>query len=287
MSDAIIVARHLSHTYQSGLLQKAALIDVSLEIERRSCVAIIGFNGSGKTTLVQHFNGLLRPSEGTITVDGIDGGDGNADLRALRQRVGMLFQFPEGQLFERTVFADVAFGPRRMRLSRREIRTRVLEALEAVGLPHHVYAWRSPFDLSGGQMRRVALAGVLAMRPPILVLDEPTVGLDASGREEFYSYLSRIRQEQSVTIVLVSHDMTEVASLADRLFVMYEGRLVMEGTPRTVFAQGERLREWKLAPPPLSELLSRLRQRGLVISPDTFTLDEAFAVLQHVERKRR
>lgn len=287
MSDAIIVARHLSHTYQSGLLQKAALIDVSLEIEQGSCVAIIGFNGSGKTTLIQHFNGLLRPSEGTITVDGIDVGDGNADLRALRQRVGMLFQFPEGQLFERTVFADVAFGPRRMRLSRREIRARVLEALEAVGLPHHEYAWRSPFDLSGGQMRRVALAGVLAMRPSLLVLDEPTVGLDAGGREEFYMYLSRIRREQGVTVVLVSHDMTEVASLADRLFVMYEGRLVMEDTPRIVFAQGERLREWKLAPPPLSELLSLLRQRGLTLPSDAFTLDEVFAVLQHIEQSRQ
>ncbi len=285
MSDAIIVARHLSHTYQSGPLQKAALIDVSLEIERGSCVAIIGFNGSGKTTLVQHFNGLLRPSEGTIIVDGIDVGAGNVDLRALRQRVGMLFQFPEGQLFGRTVFADISFGPRRMNLSRREIRTRVLEALEAVGLPHHEYAWRSPFDLSGGQMRRVALAGVLAMRPSILVLDEPTVGLDASGREEFYSYLGRIRREQGVTIVLVSHDMAEVSSLADQLFVMYEGRQVMEGSPRTIFAQGEQLRQWKLAPPPLSELLALLRRRGLALPSDTFTLDEAFSVLQHSAQK--
>ncbi|HLG63885.1 MAG TPA: energy-coupling factor transporter ATPase [Ktedonosporobacter sp.] len=287
MSDAIIVTQHLSHTYQSGPLQKAALIDVSLEIERGSCVAIIGFNGSGKTTLVQHFNGLLRPSEGTVLVNGIDVGSGDVDLRALRQHVGMLFQFPEGQLFERTVFADVAFGPRRMKLSRREIRTRVLEALEAVGLPQHEYAWRSPFDLSGGQMRRVALAGVLAMRPSILVLDEPTVGLDAGGREEFYSYLGRIRREQGVTIVLVSHDMTEVASLADQLFVMCEGRLVMEGTPRAVFAQGERLRAWRLAPPPLSELLSLLRQRGLTLPADAFTVDEVFAALQHIEQSRQ
>ena len=286
MSDAIIVAQHLSHTYQTGPLQKAALIDVSLEIARGSCVAIIGCNGSGKSTLVQHFNGLLRPSEGTVVVDGVDVGAGNVNLRALRQRVGMLFQFPEGQLFERTVFADVAFGPRRMKLSRHEIRTRVIEALETVGLPHREYGWRSPFDLSGGQMRRVALAGVLAMRPSVLVLDEPTVGLDASGREEFYSYLSRIRQEQGVTIVLVSHDMTEVASLADWLFVMYEGRLVMEGTPRTVFASADQLRQLKLAAPPLSELLALLRQRGLAVPADAFTLEEVFAVLRQIERRR-
>ena len=281
MIDPIIVTQHLSYTYQSGQLRKAALTDINLEIARGSCVAIIGFNGSGKTTLAQHFNGLLRPTEGSITVDGIDVGASGADLRLLRQRVGMLFQFPETQLFERTVFADVAFGPQRMKLGRREVRSRVLAALETVGLPHHEYGWRSPFDLSGGQRRRIALAGVLAMSPDILVLDEPTVGLDAEGRAEFYGYLRRAQEERGVTIVLVSHDMAEVATLADKLFVLYEGRLVMQGSPRSVFAEADQLRAWKLAAPPLSELLSLLRKQGVTIPSEAFTFEEIFAFLKN------
>ncbi len=276
MSEPIIVTRHLSHTYHSGPASKAALIDINLEIERGSCTALIGVTGSGKSTLIQHFNGLLRPTEGTVLVDGIDVRASGVDLRALRQRVGMLFQFPEAQLFARTVFADVAFGPQRMKLGRHEIRARVIAALETVGLPRREYGSRSPFDLSGGQRRRVALAGVLAMLPSLLVLDEPTVGLDADARAEFYMYLRRAQQMQGVTIVLVSHDMAEVASLADQLFVLHEGRLVMQGTPRNIFTEGDQLRQWGLAAPPLSELLSLLRKRGLVVPPEIFTLDEAF-----------
>ena len=282
MTDPIIITKNLCYTYQSnqpGTLQKAALVDISLEIARGSCVAIIGVTGSGKSTLVQHFNGLLRPTMGSVIVDGQDVGAADADLVALRQRVGMLFQFPEAQLFERTVFADVAFGPRRMKLDRREVRQRVISALEMVGLPRHEFASRSPFELSGGQMRRVALAGVLAMSPSILILDEPTVGLDAGGRAEFYQYLQRARQERGITIVLVSHDMAEVAALADRLFVLRGGNLVMQGTPRSVFAQGDRLRKWGLVAPPLSELLTLLRKEGLAIPEDTLTIEEAFKVL--------
>lgn len=283
MSDAIIRVENLNFSYTGGAANvslRAALSDVALEIERGSCAAIIGVTGSGKSTLVQHFNGLLRPTSGTVIVDGIDVGARGADLRRLRQRVGMLFQFPEMQLFEQTIFADVAFGPRRMRIGRREVRTRVLRALEMVGLPPQSYAQRSPFELSGGQMRRVALAGVLAMTPTILVLDEPTVGLDAAGRAEFYTYVQRLKQEFGETLILVSHDMTEVASLADRLFVLHEGRLVMQGTPRHVFAQGDVLRSWGLASPPLSELLELLRKRGVEVPGDVATLDEAYAVLR-------
>lgn len=279
MTDAIIVTRQLSHTYISGAEHKVALRDVNLEIQRGSCVAIIGFNGSGKTTLVQHFNGLLRPTQGTVLVEGIDVSAVGVDLRALRQRVGMLFQFPEAQLFERTVYADVAFGPQRMKLGRREVRARVIAALEDVGLPHHVYGWRSPFELSGGQRRRIALAGVLAMSPSVLVLDEPTVGLDAAGRQEFYSYLQRVQREHGVTIVLVSHNMAEVAMLADQIFVMYQGQLVLQGTPRTIFAQSELLRAWQLAEPPLTELLSLLRQQGMAVPAEIFTLEEAYVFL--------
>ena len=283
MTDSIIITKNLGHTYQSkqpNALQKAALVDINLEIARGSCVAIIGVTGSGKSTLVQHFNGLLRPTTGTVIVDGLDVSAQDVDLAALRQRAGMLFQFPEAQLFERTVFADVAFGPRRMKLDRREVRSRVNKALDMVGLPHHDYASRSPFELSGGQMRRAALAGVLAMSPSILILDEPTVGLDADGRAEFYSYLQRARQEQGITVVLVSHDMAEVAGLADWLFVLRSGQLVMQGTPRSVFAQGDRLHKWGLAAPPLSELLTLLRKRGLAIPEETLTLEEAFVALR-------
>ena len=279
MNDSIITIKHLSHTYQTGPHVRAALVDINLEIVRGSCVAIIGVTGSGKSTLVQHLNGLLRPTSGTVIVDGIDVNARGVDLVALRQRVGMLFQFPESQLFEPTVYADVAFGPRRMKLSKREVRTRVFKALETVGLPPHEYAQRSPFDLSGGQMRRVALAGVLAMSPTILVLDEPTTGLDADARSEFYSYLRRVQQEQGVTIILVSHDMAEVATLADWLCVLHDGHLAIQGPPRSIFVQGDTLRTWGLAPPPLSELLAILRQHGVAIPPDVFTLDEAFEAL--------
>ncbi|MDQ2884915.1 MAG: ATP-binding cassette domain-containing protein [Chloroflexota bacterium] len=280
MIEPIILTRHLSHMYSSGHSDKFAVEDVNLEIARGSCAAIIGVTGSGKSTLIQHFNGLLRPTAGTVLVDGIDVGASGVDLRLLRQRVGMLFQFPEAQLFERTVFADVAFGPRRMRLGRHEIRTRVLTALETVGLPLQEYGARSPFELSGGQRRRVALAGVLAMLPKILILDEPTVGLDADARSEFYMYLRRAQRLQGVTIVLVSHDMTEVASLADQLFVLHNGHLVIQGPPRSLFAEGERLRQWGLAAPPLSELLSLLRKGGLAVPLDIFTLEEAFTWLR-------
>ncbi len=279
-SEPIIVTQHLFHTYQSGVISKEALIDINLEIASGSCVAVIGVTGSGKSTLIQHFNGLLRPTKGTVLVDGIDVGMRGVDLRVMRQRVGMLFQFPEGQLFERTVFADVAFGPQRMKLGRHEIRTRVIAALDTVGLPYHEYGSRSPFDLSGGQRRRVALAGVLAMLPHILILDEPTVGLDADGRTEFYTYLRRVQEVQGVTIILVSHDMAEVASLADQLFVLHEGRLVLQGTPRSIFTESAHLRQCGLVSPPLGELLSLLRARGLAIPAETFTLEEAFLWLR-------
>ncbi len=280
MTEAIIITEHLTHIYTPGPQQKVALNDINLEIERGSCTAIIGVTGSGKSTLVQHFNGLLRPTSGRVLVNGIDVSAKGVDLKTLRQRVGMLFQFPEAQLFERTVFADVAFGPRRMKLERRAVRRRVIHALDTVGLPHSVFASRSPFALSGGQMRRVALAGVLAMSPSVLILDEPTSGLDADAREEFYYYLQRIKQEEGVTIVLVSHDMAEVAALADWLCVLHQGNLVMQGPPRRVFANSDRLHKCGLAAPPLSELLALLRQQGMAIPPETLTLDEAFALLK-------
>jgi energy-coupling factor transport system ATP-binding protein len=274
MKQAQIQVEHLSHIYAAR--QDAALRKV--EIARGSCAAIIGVTGSGKSTLVQHFNGLLLPTSGRVFVEGIEVGARRSDLPKLRQRVGMLFQQPEAQLFERTVFADVAFGPQRLHLERRAMRARVLRALELVGLPPAEYAHRSPFELSGGQRRRVALAGVLAMAPTILVLDEPGVGLDAEGRAEFYQQM-RALQGRGITIVLVSHDMAEVAHLADQLFVLHQGSLVMQGTPREIFAQPVHLREYGLAAPPLNILLDLLRQRGRKIPGEVTTLDEAFTFL--------
>ena len=284
MTDAIITTEHLFYTYQSGAIHEVAVADVSMAIERGSCVAIIGVTGSGKSTLIQHFNGLLTPTSGTVIVDGVNIGGKGVDLRALRQRVGILFQFPESQLFAKTVFADVAFGLQRMKIGRHENRARVFAALDLVGLPHQEYASRSPFALSGGQQRRVALAGVLAMSPSVLILDEPTVGLDADARSEFYSYIQRVQRTRGVTVILVTHDMHEVATLADMLFVLHNGNLVMQGTPRSLFSQGEQLQKWGLAAPPLSELLSLLRKQGMDIPPETLTVDEAFAALKSIRR---
>lgn len=281
MNEAIIQVQHLSHIYaakQATALRRPALLDINLEIARGSCTAIIGVTGSGKSTLVQHFNGLLLPTSGTVIVDGIEVGASKADLPKLRQQVGLLFQFPEAQLFEKTVYADVAFGPQRLHLSRQEMRVRVIQALASVGLPHATYAQRSPFELSGGQRRRVALAGVLAMRPTILVLDEPGVGLDAEGREEFYKHIRALKQE-GITVILVSHDMAEVAALADQLFVLHQGSLVMQGVPHTIFAQTALLHDYGLAPPPLSMLLTLLRQRGLDVPVEIATVEDAFTFL--------
>lgn len=288
MTEPIISTHNLMYAYQLGPLQQPALIDVSLEIARGGCVAIIGVTGSGKSTLVQHFNGLLRPTSGRVIVDGLDVQASTTDLRTLRQRVGMLFQSPAAQLFASTVFADVAFGPRRMRLGPDDVRARVFAALDVVGLPPREYGPRSPFELSGGQMRRVALAGVLAIEPAVLVLDEPTVGLDAAGRDEFYGYIRRAQHERGVTVVLISHDMAEVAALADRLFVLHSGRLVAQGPPNSIFAQGDRLREWGLLEPPLSELLGLLRRRGMYLPAEVGTMQEAFAAIRslHVEGHR-
>lgn len=281
MNETIIQTVDLSYVYGAGgdvALRRPTLFEINLEVKRGSCAAIIGITGSGKSTLVQHFNGLLLPTSGSVTVDGIRVGPVGADLLKLRQRVGLLFQFPEAQLFERTVFADVAFGPRRMHLEHAQVRARVMQALEQVGMPPRVYARRSPFELSGGQQRRVALAGVLATQPVILMLDEPGVGLDAEGRSEFYACIQSLK-EQGLTVVLISHDMAEVAALADQLFVLHQGRLVMQGTPRQVFAQTTKLRDYGLVPPPLHLLLALLRQRGLHIPEEVATVDAAFAFL--------
>jgi energy-coupling factor transport system ATP-binding protein len=251
-----------------------ALADVSFTIEDGSCVAIIGVTGSGKSTLVQHFNGLLRPTSGRVVVNGIDVGAKGADLAKLRRMVGLVFQSPETQLFAPTVFEEVAFGPRQVGMRETKVAHMVEEALRIVGLPGEEFGQRGPFSLSGGQMRRAALAGVLAMEPTILILDEPTAGLDGEGRAELYRFLARLRAGRGTTILLVSHDMGEVAMLAERALVLYQGRLVLDGRPRDLFKQASLLTELGLDVPALSQIGALLRKQGFAIPTEALTLDE-------------
>ena len=270
-----IRVQHLSYTYRtSPHAAVKALDDVSFEIADGESVAIIGPTGSGKSTLVQHLNGLLRPPPGTVWVDGIDVGDRRADLRALRRKVGMVFQYPEHQLFEETVWRDVAFGPRNLGLEPAEVERRVHRALRLVGLDPDEVGQRSPFELSGGQRRRVALAGVLALEPPILVLDEPTAALDPQGRRELLDLLVRLHR-RGTTIVLVTHAMEEVARVAGRALVLSQGRMVADEPVRSLFYHhGELLRAHGLEVPEAVELIQRLRQRGAPLVPEPLTPEQ-------------
>ena len=278
MTDPIISVENLAYRYQSSPAGRFALEGISLQIARGGCTAIVGVTGSGKSTLVQHFNGLLRPWSGRVLLNGVD--LAGADMRPVRRAVGMLFQFPEAQLFAPTLFADVMFGPQRAGLPPAAAAARAADALALVSLPPHDYAMRSPFSLSGGQQRRAALAGVLALDPQVLALDEPTVGLDAAGRAELLHAIAAARQARGVTVVLVSHDMAEVAALADWVAVLQGGRLVAQGTPATIFADPAALRGWGLAAPPLFELLALLRAQGLALPAEISTVAQALAALR-------
>jgi energy-coupling factor transport system ATP-binding protein len=279
----------LTYVYNAGTpLAKTALENVSFQIEDGACIGIIGVNGSGKSTLVQHLNGLLRPTSGRVIVHGIDVGAKGANLAKLRRMVGLVFQSPETQLFAPTVFEDVAFGPRQIGMRETHVKRVVEEALRLVGLPGEAFAQRHPFSLSGGQMRRAALAGVLAMEPSVLVLDEPTAGLDGEGRVELYRALQRLREERQVTILLVSHDMSEVAALADHILALHQGRLALKGSPRDLFKQAHVLAEWGLDVPPLSQMAALLRKQGFTIPEEALSLDEiAQAILASLPSSRQ
>ena len=273
-----IVVEHLTHVYNPRTPSaKAALRDVSLRIEDGACAAIVGVTGSGKSTLVQHFNGLLKPTSGRVVVDGVDVGaraTRGVALRDLRRRVGLLFQFPEAQLFAATVYDDIAFGMRQVGLDSAMIDRRIRAALRAVALePDPALLFRSPFALSGGQRRRVALAGVLAQRPRVLVLDEPSAGLDAEAREELYAQLSALREHEGLIIVLVSHDMSEVASLADIMFVLADGELRLAGTPDELFRRTDEIFAAGLLPPPLAQVVALAQQHGLDLQPERLSID--------------
>ena len=263
----------LSHTYQGGNpFQSTALHDVNLVIEDHDLLALIGHTGSGKSTLAQHLNGLLQPTSGRVLLDGQDINEKSSDKRALRFAVGLVFQYPEHQLFEETVRKDIGFGPRNMGLGEAEVDARVREAMDKIGLPYDEIAEKSPFELSGGQMRRVALAGVLAMRPRILVLDEPTAGLDPRARDFLLNDVRRLHAE-GTSVVMISHSMDDVARLATRVAVLEKGRLVMEGSPGEIFARVDRLSAMGLDVPQASRLRYLLAESGIEL-PECYQLEE-------------
>jgi energy-coupling factor transport system ATP-binding protein len=280
-----ILVDALSVVFNAGSpAERVALRDVSLTVASGSCVAVVGMTGSGKSTLAQTLNGLLTPESGRVVVDELEltpRGLRGKELRELRRRVGLLFQFPEGQLFAPDIGADVAFGPRQLKVKPREARERARWALRAVALPDDdAFLARSPFALSGGQRRRVALAGVLAMRPRALVLDEPSAGLDAEGREEIYATLRALRRQEGLTLVIISHDMSEVAALAERVFVLRDGWLRLSGAPDEVFKRADELQACGLLAPPLARVADLAHARGVLpTAPSALTVDALSSAL--------
>lgn len=270
-----IIVNHLTHKYNPGTaMESVAIEDVSFTINDGEFIGLIGHTGSGKSTLIQHLNGLLKPTEGGIYYNGRDIYDGDFNLKELRQHVGLVFQYPEHQLFEVDVFSDVCFGPRNLGIDEKEVKLRAYEALKLVGIQDE-YFYQSPFDLSGGQKRRVAIAGVLAMKPDVLVLDEPTAGLDPKGRDELLNMLSVIKKETNCTIVLVSHSMEDIANYAERLVVMNKGHLVYDDKPMNVFKHYRELVDMGLGVPAITETMQTLNKAGFNVSTDIITVDDA------------
>ena len=270
-----IILDHVSHKYEEGTtMEVAALKDVSLTIPDGQFIGLIGHTGSGKSTLVQHLNGLMKPTSGNIYYNGADIHEEGFDKKELRSKVGLVFQYPEHQLFEIDVFSDVCFGPKNMGLSEKEVQLRAYAALKQVGLEDD-YFYQSPFDLSGGQKRRVAIAGVLAMKPEVLILDEPTAGLDPKGRDEILDQIAALREETGITVILVSHSMDDVAQYADRILVMNDGKLVLDGPPRQIFRYEEELRQIGLDVPQPTALLHRLAKETTGLRSDGITVKES------------
>lgn len=272
----MIKAENVNYIYQQGMpFERQALYDVNIEIEDGSLVALIGHTGSGKSTLIQHFNALVKPTSGKIIINGIDVTAPKADLRLVRKTVGLVFQYPEHQLFEETVYKDIAFGPKNMGFSDEEIDKRVRESAALVGLKEK-HLTRSPFDLSGGQKRRVAIAGVLAMNPKVLILDEPTAGLDPKGRDEILATIKKLHEEnKEMIIIFVSHSMEDVAKTAERVIVMNDGHVEMQGTVAEVFAQAEHLQKIGLNVPQVTLLTDKLRLAGYDLPENIYTVKYA------------
>ena len=275
----LLEIQNLSHVYSEGTpFEHAAIRDLSLSVERGEFIGLIGHTGSGKSTLIQHLNGLLKPTSGKILYNGEDIWKDAKFTRQIRYHVGLVFQYPEYQLFEETVFRDIAFGPKNMGLSEAEIRARVLRAAGFVGISEAELE-KSPFDLSGGQKRRVAIAGVIAMEPEVLVLDEPSAGLDPLGREELLAHIRAYHKERGNTVVLVSHSMDEIAQNVDRIAVLSDAHVLMRGTPREVFARADELVAAGLDVPQVTRVAMALRAKGLPIDPAVYTVAELKAAL--------
>lgn len=271
-----IKIENLTHIYMpKSPFEKVALDNVSLDITNGEFVALIGHTGSGKSTLIQHFNGLLEATSGKIIVDGVDITDKKAKLTNIRKKVGLVFQYPEYQLFEETIAKDIEFGPRNLGLPEEEIQSRVIKSMEMVGLDYETYKDKSPFDLSGGQKRRVAIAGVIAMQPTTLILDEPTAGLDPKGRDDILAQISKLHKDYNMTIIIVSHSMEDVAKIAQRIIVMNDGKVALQGTPAEVFKEVETLEKIGLGVPQVTYLVRELRKKGFNIPDNVFTIDQA------------
>ncbi|NLJ41789.1 MAG: energy-coupling factor transporter ATPase [Clostridiales bacterium] len=271
-----IIIENLSHIYmEGGPFEFEALDGINLRIEDGEFVGLIGHTGSGKSTLIQHLNGLLKPTSGSVEVDGIKIEAKSKNLRELRRRVGLVFQYPEHQLFEETIYKDIAFGPKNLGYSEKEIEKRVIEAMGLVGLDYEELKSRSPFGLSGGQRRRVAIAGVLAMKPKTLILDEPTAGLDPKGRDEILGQVADLHKKNNLTTILVSHSMEDIARLVDRIIVLNKGKIALDGTPSQVFAHSREIEAMGLAIPGISSLMGDLREAGMDVPEDIFTVEAA------------
>lgn len=281
-----IIVDKVSYCYSEDSAYKVqALKNVSLEINDGEFIGIIGHTGSGKSTLIQHLNGLLKATSGHIYYNGQDIYDEDYNLKNLRNHVGMVFQYPEHQLFETTNFEDVCFGPKNQGLDKKEVELRAFEALRNVHFPEELF-YQPPFDLSGGQKRRVAIAGVLAMHPDVLILDEPTAGLDPAGRDEILELLAWMRRDLGITIILVSHSMEDVAKYVDRLFVMNDGELMLEGAPKEVFRHYKELEAVGLAAPQVTYIMHELKEKGLDVDLDATTIDEAKQTILDALRHR-
>lgn len=283
-----IIFDNVTYTYMPNTpYQRTAIQDINLTINKGEFVGIIGHTGSGKSTLVQHMNGLIAPTSGRVTIDGVDLKAKNQAARDARRRVGMVFQYPEHQLFEETIYQDIAFGPKNLGVPAEQMESRIRRAMDFVGLDYETYKDRSPFNLSGGQMRRVAIAGVIALEPDYLALDEPAAGLDPSGRDDIFGQIVKLHQQTGITVILVSHNMEDVARFASRVLVMNGGQISLDGIPRDIFINGrQELKEAGLDVPPLTALIDKLQTKGLPISNTALTAKAAAEEISKAIRGR-
>ena len=283
-----IKIENLTYVYMPKTpFEKKALDNVNLEIEDGEFLAVIGHTGSGKSTLIQHLNGLLKPASGKIYVDGTDITDKDTKLVDIRKKVGLVFQYPEYQLFEETIAKDIAYGPRNLELNEDEILRRVKKSMEMVGLNYEEYKDISPFELSGGQKRRVAIAGVIAMEPKVLILDEPTAGLDPAGRDDILEQIKLLHEKYNMTIILVSHSMEDVGKLAEKIIVMNDGHIELQGKPKEVFKEIDTLEKIGLAVPQVTYLMRELKKKGFNVSEDIFTVEKAKSELLNILLKNK